>query len=257
VLACTSSADLEELADPVALQEFIIQHAGLLYQHANSIQRLADKDSLYIITGCIKSDSWAIAAYNEMMEASPELLRLKRDVSSGSQLAPDYTWTHRGMAEARFGSNSMTTQSTQDGHGKDQALFLRGFKLALSNTFRSHLKGSLLKLGSDAGGLGDTNSSLEYKGGGSHSMGGRGSDSNVGSARRDCHGSGHGSEPSTSFLSGRNLTPLHWVQVEAFPLAALENTVRHFRYPLPRDIDIPDSRLGILVTQLMTYSCTR
>ncbi|KAJ2927970.1 hypothetical protein H1R20_g9139, partial [Candolleomyces eurysporus] len=83
VLVCTSSADLEELVDPVALQDFIFQHAGLIYQRANSIQRVADQDSLYIVTGCIKSDSWAIAAYSDIAEGPLNALRLERDIVTG------------------------------------------------------------------------------------------------------------------------------------------------------------------------------
>jgi hypothetical protein len=53
------------------------------------------------------------------------------------------------MAEARFGSNTTgqpEPASLEGSHGKDQSLFLRGFKLALSESFRSQLKMSSLSL---------------------------------------------------------------------------------------------------------------
>jgi hypothetical protein len=137
VLACTTSADLEELDDTEPLRDFLIQHAGIVYQHANSIRRIADEDSLYIVSGCIKSDSWALAAYKDPAEAPDDLLTLSRRKSDGKDLV--YDWIDRGTAEARFGSNSAARVSGAC-LGKDQCLFLQGFKLALSQDFRAQLK---------------------------------------------------------------------------------------------------------------------
>ncbi|KAJ2929795.1 hypothetical protein H1R20_g7306, partial [Candolleomyces eurysporus] len=135
VLALTSSADLEEFRSHVELRDFIIDNAASLYRYANSIQRLDYHESLYIITGCIKSDSWALAAYNDLPDPQNNVLKLIRTGSSGS--TPAYVWTDRGTAEARSGS----TQN--GGTHKDQCLFLQGFKVAFSAAFRSRMKGNL------------------------------------------------------------------------------------------------------------------
>ncbi|KAJ2914921.1 hypothetical protein MD484_g5479, partial [Candolleomyces efflorescens] len=136
VLACTTSADVEELDDIIALRDFLVQHAGVVYQRANSLRRLAEEDSLYIVTGSVKTDSWGLAAYQGA--ASGVRLKLsKRYAKEGSTRgAQPYEWTDRGTAEARFGLNSSAEEDGPHG-GKNQSLFLRGFKLAFSRSFRA------------------------------------------------------------------------------------------------------------------------
>ncbi|RXW14961.1 hypothetical protein EST38_g10889 [Candolleomyces aberdarensis] len=136
VLALTSSADLEELESHVELRNFIIDHAAPLYEYANGIRKLDDDESLYIVTGCVKSDSWALAAYNDPVDPQNDVLRLFRKRSSGSN--PIYGWTHRGTAEARCGPGSTRESGARP---KNQCLFLQGFKIAFSVAFRSRMGG--------------------------------------------------------------------------------------------------------------------
>jgi hypothetical protein len=135
---CTTSADLEQLADVAALRDCLVQHAGAVYQHANAIRRVADDESLYVVSGCIKNDSWALAAYQEPTEPSGEILELaRRNMSSHEATrAPTYDWLS-WMGEARFGSNSEKVGESYK--GKDQSIFLRGFKLAFSRECRARL----------------------------------------------------------------------------------------------------------------------
>jgi hypothetical protein len=126
------------LVDYEVLRDFLIQHAGIVYQHASSVRRIADEDSLYIVSGCIKSDSWAIAAFKDPAKAPDDLLTLSRRKSKNQ--IPIYDWINRGTAEARFGSNSAARESGMC-KGKDQCLFLQGFKLAFSQEFRARLRG--------------------------------------------------------------------------------------------------------------------
>ncbi|RXW20158.1 hypothetical protein EST38_g5689 [Candolleomyces aberdarensis] len=151
VLALTSSADLEEFRSHVELRDFIIDNAASLYRYANSIQRLDYHESLYIVTGCIKSDSWALAAYNDLPDPQNDVLKLIRTEASGSA-SPAYVWTDRGTAEARSGS----TQN--GGTHKDQCLFLQGFKVAFSAAFRSRMKANLSNLDNSCDGEGASDS---------------------------------------------------------------------------------------------------
>ncbi|RXW12585.1 hypothetical protein EST38_g13269, partial [Candolleomyces aberdarensis] len=97
VLACTTSADLEELDDPDSLRDFVIQHAGALYQQATSMKKLAE-DSLYIVTGCIKSASWGLAAYRDA--PADQVLRLEKrfDTSLLDTFASKKISVFRGVA---------------------------------------------------------------------------------------------------------------------------------------------------------------
>ena len=115
-------------------------HAGAVYLHANSVRRIAEEDSLYIVSGCIKNDSWGLAAWQDVMEAPHDLMKLVRKTARGHEddQVPGYTWTHRGMSEAQSGSTYAAT-SAERRRRKDQCLFLRGFKLSFSRDFRSRL----------------------------------------------------------------------------------------------------------------------
>jgi hypothetical protein len=138
VCVSTSPADLVELEDRVPLGEFVVKHARLIYQYANTIQELDEDESLYIITGCIKSDSWAVAAFNGPSCPPHDVLRLVE--LGGSGPSPAFGWTSRGTASARCGSNP--TRNTQNYKGKNQTLFIRAFKLTTSaNISRFALNG--------------------------------------------------------------------------------------------------------------------
>ncbi|KAF5332162.1 hypothetical protein D9611_008154 [Ephemerocybe angulata] len=139
VLALTSRALLEKLSDKAALADNICANAELLYTHADNRRRIGSEESLYIITGCIKSCSWGLAAFQDRMVPPNNNLRLvKRRPAPGdehqatSQL-DSYLWTHRGTSEARFGSTE--TPASQP----DQCLFLQGFKLNFSSAFRDRM----------------------------------------------------------------------------------------------------------------------
>ncbi|KAJ2936575.1 hypothetical protein H1R20_g528, partial [Candolleomyces eurysporus] len=83
VLVSTSPADLEELDNYIKLRGFIIDHAGLLYQYANGLRELDDDESLYIVTGCIKGDSWAMAAFKDPMVPPQDVLSKRGDGGGG------------------------------------------------------------------------------------------------------------------------------------------------------------------------------
>lgn len=148
MLACTTSADLEQLLSPELLRDFLIEHAGIIYQHADSVRRIADADPLYIVSGCIKSETWALAAYSNPPAAPYDLLTLSRRASDDNppNQGPVYDWIDRGTSEARFGSNS-AARDLGAHKGKDQCLFLQGFKLALSQKLRARLRGVRLQTG--------------------------------------------------------------------------------------------------------------
>ena len=137
VLALTSAAELEELDENVTLQEHIVKYAELLYLHANSVQRIAHHEALYIISGCIRSENWALAAFRHPMVAPDDTLKLARVAPGGSmESSPklQYKWTEMGSAEARRGGSKTQREV------KDQSLFLRGFKLDMSQPRRARLK---------------------------------------------------------------------------------------------------------------------
>lgn len=137
MLACTSSADLEELENIAPLEAFLKQRAGVVYRHASGIRPLRKDECLYIVTGCIKSDGWGIAAFQDT--ESGEILRLSKRFlgDSSPNEGKVYDWVDRGPAEARLWPNTPEEAGLQG--GKNQSLFLQGFKLAFSSPFRARM----------------------------------------------------------------------------------------------------------------------
>lgn len=210
VLALTSSVDLLEVVHQTELRDCIVKHAELLYRHAESIRRIGHDESLYIVTGCLKSDSWGLAAYKAPMELPENLLQL---VHIGWDRAlqkpnPLYAWTKRGTSEAKCG------ESSQAERVKDQCLFMRGFKLAFSQNFRLRMRRDIAQdskphqpdHGSDSFGpeSGNTGGGRDSTGGG-RTMG-RGGGNSAGQF------DGRGSNSS-----GRTLEATDGVRVETFP----------------------------------------
>ncbi|TEB30413.1 hypothetical protein FA13DRAFT_1733724, partial [Coprinellus micaceus] len=140
VLAMTSAGKLEELdeSDRIDLREFISRHAGLIYAYANGIRPIDNHEALYIISGCIKSETWGLAAFTDPVMHPlhvPRLMRMPNANDSDPQQStqPTFVWRSLGTFDAYVG------RSCVDG-SRDQTLFLRGFKLDFSETFRAQEK---------------------------------------------------------------------------------------------------------------------
>ncbi|KAF5316955.1 hypothetical protein D9611_003874 [Ephemerocybe angulata] len=128
VLAITSDAYLETLKSVSGMRDFIMQNAAELYAYAVSRGDVeSNNQPLYIITGCVKADTWAMAAFDESMEAPDDTLRLVTRYDDYRGMAQNFLWTDRGRADVRC--------SNGGGRGlKNQSLFLRGFKLTASES---------------------------------------------------------------------------------------------------------------------------
>jgi hypothetical protein len=125
---------MEKADSPVEIGKYICGHADAIFRHANAIRPIGEDESFYIVTSCVKSGSWAMAAFKDKMAAEHNTLQLVSIAPSRQEAGlPKYSWTKRGSAQTRWGRST-------DGHTKDQTLFLRGFKLALSAEFRLRLE---------------------------------------------------------------------------------------------------------------------
>lgn len=134
----TSTAMLEKLTatEHTMLEEHIKQHAELIYTHARTLQRIPDDEGLYIITGSMKSESWALAGFSEPMTQPGDVLRLvRRRTGRGNAPpgVPQYVWTVKGTADGYSGASL-------EAGSQDQCLFLQGFKLDIAQTFRSRVE---------------------------------------------------------------------------------------------------------------------
>ncbi|TEB28164.1 hypothetical protein FA13DRAFT_815290 [Coprinellus micaceus] len=136
ILAMPTPVDMEKADSPVEIGKYIRTHADAIFRHANAIQPLGDDESIYIATSCVKSGSWAMAAYKDKMAIEHNTLQLVSidpGLNSEGSRVSQYSWTQRGLAQTQWGRSD-------EGHMKDQALFLRGFKLAVSEEFRLRME---------------------------------------------------------------------------------------------------------------------
>ncbi|TFK23322.1 hypothetical protein FA15DRAFT_469157 [Coprinopsis marcescibilis] len=106
------------------MRDYLCENAEAIFKHAKSIRRLDHRESLYIVTGCIKTDSWALASHTSPMREPNNVLVLKNRMvdSSGSV----YSWVRKGNAQTRAGTTSNTNAGLR---AKEHSLFLRGFLL--------------------------------------------------------------------------------------------------------------------------------
>jgi hypothetical protein len=166
VLALTSPGKLEELDDSngMDLREFISRYAGLLFKYANAIRSINEGEALYIITGCIKSGNWALAAFRHPVihpHHIPSLVRLPSGIRGDGSQNTAYAWRSPGTFDSYVGKSKV------DG-AQDQTLFLQGYKLDFSQTFRSQAKlgSSSFAKGRGSDGGGSFNSEGPASGGG-------------------------------------------------------------------------------------------
>ncbi|KAF5326064.1 hypothetical protein D9611_000876 [Ephemerocybe angulata] len=137
-LLLTSDADQEDLVDREKLRKHILEYAELLYRHADAIQCIGQDESLYIITGFVKSNSCGLAAFGEPTAPDEPSVVLANSRRQGQSTGRQWVWIDQGTANTQ-----LSEPSNLDGINlKDQTLFLRGFKLDFSASFRSNLEGS-------------------------------------------------------------------------------------------------------------------
>ncbi|KAJ2914943.1 hypothetical protein MD484_g5495, partial [Candolleomyces efflorescens] len=140
ILALTTSADLENLDDPDLLRVFLTHNAGRLYEQASSMKQRS-VESLYIVTGCVKSESWALAAYRDAPAC--QALRLDKrfsDRNTSTDKGKLYDWKMRpGTGEARLWPNTTAEAASACGE-KNHTLFLRGFQLRFSPSFSARFE---------------------------------------------------------------------------------------------------------------------
>ncbi|KAH6890778.1 hypothetical protein BKA70DRAFT_1234381 [Coprinopsis sp. MPI-PUGE-AT-0042] len=135
VLALTSSGELETLTQKSRnqLREYLCNHGTQLMANLHREHYLEHGQSLYVVTGTIKSGCWAIAVHTSpMREPYDQVVLTRREDKSGDAF-PTYDWTVRGSADARSGASDCINAGAE--RTKDQCLFLRGFLVTPSLDF--------------------------------------------------------------------------------------------------------------------------
>ncbi|RXW15366.1 hypothetical protein EST38_g10487 [Candolleomyces aberdarensis] len=224
ILVSTSPADLEELDNYIKLRDFIIDNAGLLYHCANEDQGLGHDESLYIVTGCIKSESWAMASFTEPIAPPHDIIKLVK--RSGSDPVPPYVWTSQGTATTK----SYPEERIHKCNRKDQTLFMHGFKLSFSPPFRSRWNNRSIPRDTDSS-KPSSDSDFSYDGRGQDGQDDthRGSSSNRGDRGGGSSGTGPRSSSGHALSGGVSIQPFpeRHAQIALHPLDATNRRLLH------------------------------
>lgn len=129
VLAFPDGASREDLKNENCLEDFIKQSAESWYRYATGPgDRLLEYNSLYIVTGCMKTQSWGIATYSSVVPPPHNVIVLSKSTPG---TAEPYIWEKQGGTISRTGpypdrdlDNTVSRQN--------QCMFIRGYKVALS-----------------------------------------------------------------------------------------------------------------------------
>ncbi|TFK37375.1 hypothetical protein BDQ12DRAFT_724216 [Crucibulum laeve] len=119
-----------DLKDERSLEEYIVQNAESWYRYVLKTNgKSVERNSLYLVTGWMKSSSWGIATYGVKMPEPYHILKI------GPVILPNkkYLWTESSSAMARTGPSPDPDFSIES-ERENQCLFLQGFKIELSET---------------------------------------------------------------------------------------------------------------------------
>ena len=128
-ILCTPEGSFnEDLDNELDVESLILQSAESWYAYALRRGGRLARNQLYFVTGHMKTSSWGIATYDRFMPAPYNVLKFGKAKSPSSRA---YAWKETGRATARTGP-SLDPTLPRDQFRKNQTLFVRGFKIALS-----------------------------------------------------------------------------------------------------------------------------
>ena len=217
--------------DQKVLHDWVLENGRLLSRYANRRRRIGARESLYIVTGCIKNESWALAAYKDPMVPPNDMLRLVRDNEDIETGGTWYTWTERGTSEAR------SSEPSQAGL-RNQSLFLRGLTLTFSTQFYASLQGdggsTPRPPGSEDDACGNSSPSDSH-GGGTYDNHSSSSSGPSNETRREGGGAGgaNTSRQASNWSHGQQQSPSD-IQIATFP----ENRVEVSQHTLASSLKI-------------------
>ncbi|KAK2459349.1 hypothetical protein APHAL10511_008634, partial [Amanita phalloides] len=133
ILVLPDGAVLHKAKNKLPFRDFAARHAENLYRYMIQRGRDVPNGSLYIITGCIKSESWGIATFDRQSQPDEYLKFISEDVPMGhpgrmSVSGRKYHWEHNGLALANTGPNDIVSDGVEM---LNQCTFLRGYKVTL------------------------------------------------------------------------------------------------------------------------------
>ncbi|KAJ6520870.1 hypothetical protein DFH09DRAFT_1373202 [Mycena vulgaris] len=139
VLALPHGAHLENLENLKNIREYAAQNAESWYRYINGARgRGLPNGSLYLVTGCEKSQSWGMASFHNVREE----FQLTYKPTAGPDTAPNYCW--RGLHARKNPAHSKSyNPSPMDADSLNQTTFIHGLSISLGTGIWGKLFGDV------------------------------------------------------------------------------------------------------------------
>jgi hypothetical protein len=134
ILVLPDGASREDLRRLVKFRHAAEQNAVAWYEYARHCG--LEPESLYLITGCVKTNSWGVASiYNASREHGASLTFTASSIAEMSA-SYNYSWETYSPADVRCGPKPPSKVH-------NQCAFLRGFKISFSENLKTLWSGKI------------------------------------------------------------------------------------------------------------------
>lgn len=134
VLILPEGADRYDVLRLDDFRDYAKRNARTWYKHVNGpgFRRGASEDSLYLVTGCKKTTSWAAASFRHHSENRGVAVEVNAAMLASGGVSAGYSWMISCPATTRSGPmNPAGFVPTGAVPPQNQCVFIRGFKIAL------------------------------------------------------------------------------------------------------------------------------
>ncbi|PBK66406.1 hypothetical protein ARMSODRAFT_1048373 [Armillaria solidipes] len=149
ILCLPNSATKHEILNKAAIKAYATANGAAWYNYVNGPQYLgreAPNGSLYVVTGCDKTDSWGTAAVSKPSHSRSVRLSFIAAGMAGGDIRASHAWSAGFSADTRVYPLPSTSYPYPVDR-KNQCIFARGFTLSLSDgLFKSNGKTVLMDI---------------------------------------------------------------------------------------------------------------
>ncbi|KAK0484733.1 hypothetical protein IW261DRAFT_853820 [Armillaria novae-zelandiae] len=143
VLCLPNSATKHEILNKAVIKAYATANGAAWYNYVNSpeyLGREAPNGSLYVVTGCDKTDSWGTAAVSKPSRSRSVQLRFMAAGVAGGDIGASHMWSSGFSADTRVYPLPSTSYPYPVDR-ENQCIFARGFTLSLADgLFKSNGK---------------------------------------------------------------------------------------------------------------------
>ncbi|KAK0219556.1 hypothetical protein EDD85DRAFT_915594 [Armillaria nabsnona] len=136
ILCLPNSATKYEMLNKRAIKEYAIANGADWYTYVNSrdyLAREASNGTIYLVTGCDKTDSWGLAAVGKPSHSRSVRLSFIAAGMIGGEVRAAHTWSTNFSADTRVHPLPSIQYSYPVDH-ENQCIFARGFTISLSDS---------------------------------------------------------------------------------------------------------------------------